>query len=334
MVLQVERVTLRGAAGFEAVIITYGAAIHALKVPDRAGRSEDILLGNDDLAGYLAHRRYFGATIGRYGNRIGAARFTLDGKTYQLDVNNGVNMLHGGNDGFDRKVWSIAAIEQGSQPAVVLAYTSPDGEGGFPGELTVRATYRLTGPTELSLTYEATTDRPTMVGITNHAFFNLNGALSASDVLDHRLMIAADQFLAVDAGAIPLADAAAQRRRHAVRFSPNHSDRRAHSRPRRPAADRARLRSQLLPEAGKRRAARGPAGGAAHRARHGSSDRSARPAVLFRQFPRRHLCAARAIVSIASPTRCVSNPMPGPIRRTVRTFPPRGSIPASSIAAP
>ena len=200
----VEQVTFHGAAGFEAVIITYGAAIHALKVADRAGQSEDILLGNDDLQGYLAYRRYFGATIGRYGNRIGAARFTLDGKTHQLDVNNGVNMLHGGNDGFDRKVWRIEAIKQGAEPAVVLAYVSPHGEGGFPGELTARAIYRLSGPSELSLTYEATTDRPTVVGLTNHAFFNLNGALSASDVLDHRLMIAADHFLAVDAGAIPL----------------------------------------------------------------------------------------------------------------------------------
>ena len=127
----VEQVTLRGADGFEAVIITFGAAIHALKVPDRAGRSEDILLGNDDLAGYLAQRRYFGATIGRYANRIAAARFALDGKSYQLDVNNGVNMLHGGNDGFDRKVWSIAAIEVGPQPAAVLAYTSPHGEAAF-----------------------------------------------------------------------------------------------------------------------------------------------------------------------------------------------------------
>jgi aldose 1-epimerase len=201
----VERVTLRGADGFEAVIMTYGAAIHALKVPDRAGASEDILLGNDDLAGYVAQRRYFGATIGRYANRIAAARFVLDGKSHQLDVNNGINMLHGGNDGFDRKVWSIAVMAKDPQPAVVLTYTSPHGEGGFPGELTARAIYRLTGPTELSLTYEATTDRPTMVSLTNHAFFNLNGALSGCDILDHRLMIAADHFLAVDASAIPLA---------------------------------------------------------------------------------------------------------------------------------
>jgi aldose 1-epimerase len=200
----VECVTLRGADGFEADIINYGAAIHALKVPDRAGRSEDILLGNDVLVGYVAQRRYFGATIGRYANRIAAARFMLDGKSHQLDVNNGINMLHGGNDGFDRKVWSIAAIAAEPQPAVVLAYTSPHGEGGFPGELTARAIYRLTGPTELSLTYEATTDRPTIVGLTNHAFFNLNGALSGSDILDHRLMIAADHFLAVDVSAIPL----------------------------------------------------------------------------------------------------------------------------------
>jgi aldose 1-epimerase len=202
---QVERVTLHGADGFEADIINFGATLHALKVADRAGRSEDILLGNDDLGGYLAQRRFFGATVGRYANRIAGACFMLDGHAVQLDANNGANMLHGGNDGFDRKLWRIVEIDEGPEPAVVLSCTSADGEGGFPGQVEVRAIYRLSGPSEVSLTYEAVTDRPTVVNLTNHAFFNLNGARSGMDILDHRLMISADHFLAVDVSAIPLA---------------------------------------------------------------------------------------------------------------------------------
>ena len=200
----VERVTLRGADGFEAAIINFGAALQTLKVPDRAGRAEDIVLGHDDLAGYLAQRRYFGATIGRYANRIAGARFMLDGTPADLDANNGANMLHGGLGGFDRKLWRIAEIDEGPEPAVVLSTTSPHGEGGFPGQLEVRAIYRLSGPTELSLTYEAVTDRPTLVSLTNHSFFNLNGALSGIDVLDHRLTIPAGHYLAIDDASIPL----------------------------------------------------------------------------------------------------------------------------------
>jgi aldose 1-epimerase len=200
----VERVTLRGADGFEAAIITYGAAVHTLMVPDRAGLVEDVVLGHDDFEGYLAQRRYFGATVGRYANRIAGARFVLDGSDVHLDANNGANMLHGGNDGFDRKLWRIVEIDDGPEPSVVLSHTSPQGEGGFPGNVTAHAIYRLSGPSELSLTYEATTDRPTVVSLTNHAFFNLDGALSASDILDHRLMIAAGHYLAIDGASIPL----------------------------------------------------------------------------------------------------------------------------------
>jgi aldose 1-epimerase len=200
----VERVVLRGAGGFEAGIITYGAAVHTLMVPDRAGRAEDVVLGHDDLAGYLAQRRYFGATVGRYANRIAGARFVLDGSDVHLDANNGANMLHGGNDGFDRKPWRIAELDDGPEPQVALSYTSPDGEGGFPGQVEAHAIYRLSGPSELSLTFEAVTDRPTIVNLTNHSFFNLNGALSGLDILDHRLMIPAGHYLAIDGASIPL----------------------------------------------------------------------------------------------------------------------------------
>jgi aldose 1-epimerase len=200
----VERVTLRGAGGFEARIITYGATLQSLIVPGAEGRCDDVVLGRDDLAGYLRERRFFGATVGRYANRIANARFVLDGETVQLAANNGAHALHGGLDGFDRKLWQIEAVEDGAQPTVALAYSSPDGEEGYPGRLDVRAVYRLTGPTELSLSIEGRVDRPTIVNLTNHSFFNLEGAASAADILDHRLTLAAGHFLAIDAGAIPL----------------------------------------------------------------------------------------------------------------------------------
>ena len=201
----VERIVLRGAEGFEAGIIPYGAALHTLHVRDRAGKSEDIVLGHDSFDEYLAQRKFLGATIGRYANRIANARFMLDGAAIRLDANNGPNMLHGGNDGFDRKLWRIVEVREAPEPAVVLAYTSADGEGGFPGTLEARVTYRISGAAELAVNFEATTDRPTMVNLTNHSFFNLDGALSESQVLDHRIRIIADHFLATDATSIPLA---------------------------------------------------------------------------------------------------------------------------------
>lgn len=200
----VERITLRGGEGFEAGVIPYGAVLHTLHVPDRAGRSEDIVLGHDAFDGYLAQRKFLGATIGRYANRIAGAQFTLDGKPIRLDANNGPNMLHGGNEGFDRKLWRIVEVEETPEPTLVLDYTSTDGEGGFPGKLEARVICRVTGPMELALTFEATTDRPTMVNLTNHSFFNLDGALSERQILDHRIRIIADHFLATDATSIPL----------------------------------------------------------------------------------------------------------------------------------
>jgi aldose 1-epimerase len=200
----VERVTLRGAAGLEARIITYGAALQALLVPDRTGRCEDVVLGHDDITGYAAARWFFGVTVGRYANRIARGRFVLDGEAVRLSANDGAHVLHGGADGFDRKLWHVTDIGDEDGPHVSLGLDSPDGEEGFPGRLEVGVTYRLTGPTELSISFTARTDRPTIVNLTNHSYFNLDGAACGRDVLDHELMIAAEHFLATDDGAIPL----------------------------------------------------------------------------------------------------------------------------------
>ncbi|MCP3390876.1 galactose mutarotase [Bradyrhizobium sp. CCGB12] len=201
---KVERFVLCGEGGFEARIITHGAVLQALIAPDGKGGYDDVVLGHDAFAGYLAERKFFGATVGRYANRIAKGQFSLDGETVQLPVNNGPNALHGGLDGFDRKLWEIAEIDEGAEPAVTLTYVSPHGEENYPGRLDVRLTYRITGPTELSLTMEARTDRPTIVNLTNHSFFNLEGATSGTLILDHRLMVAAEHFLAIDPTAIPL----------------------------------------------------------------------------------------------------------------------------------
>jgi aldose 1-epimerase len=200
----VERVSLRAASGFEARIMTYGAALQSLIVPDAQGRCDDVVLGHDDLEGYLGKRRFFGATVGRYANRIANARFVLDGEAVRLSANNGPHALHGGLDGFDRQLWQIADIEGGAEPSVTFARVSAEGEEGYPARLDVRVTYRLTGLAELSLGFAARTDRPTIVNLTNHSFFNLEGAASGADILDHRLTVAADRFLAIDPGAIPL----------------------------------------------------------------------------------------------------------------------------------
>jgi aldose 1-epimerase len=201
---KVERIVLRGEGGFEARIITHGAVLQALIAPDARGSLDDVVLGHDTFAGYLAERKFFGATVGRYANRIAKGQFSLDGETVQLAVNNGPNALHGGLDGFDRKLWEIADLDEGAEPAMTLTCVSPHGEENYPGRLDVRLTYRVTGPTELSLIMEARTDRPTIVNLTNHSFFNLEGATSGRSVLDHELAVAAEHFLAIDPTAIPL----------------------------------------------------------------------------------------------------------------------------------
>jgi aldose 1-epimerase len=202
----VEAFTLRNAHGVEVRAITYGAIITSLRVPDRAGRFDDVVLGHDTLAGYVEKPAYFGAVVGRYGNRIAKGRFTLDGKTYTLATNNGPNHLHGGVRGFDKVVWKAEPAASGA--GVTFTYTSPDGEEGYPGTLTARVTYTLSDRDELGLEYSATTDKPTVVNLTQHSYFNLAGASSGGDILGHELTIDADRFTPVDPTLIPTGELA------------------------------------------------------------------------------------------------------------------------------
>ena len=188
--------------------MTYGGIVQSLSVPDKAGQFADVVLGFDSLEGYLnpAYLKgcpYFGALIGRYGNRIGGARFTLAGRNYTLAANNGANSLHGGLKGFDKVVWQVAAAEIGEHgPKLELTYLSRDGEEGFPGNLQVKATYTLTENDELKLQFTATTDKPTLVNLTHHSYFNLAGQ-GNGDILGHLMQINADQITPVDSGLIP-----------------------------------------------------------------------------------------------------------------------------------
>jgi aldose 1-epimerase len=200
----VERVRLHGADGFEVCVITYGAAVQALHTPDREGRPADIVLGHETLEPYLTQRRYFGATIGRYANRIARGNFTLGGVLYRLAANDGPNGLHGGLEGFDRKLWVIEAAGGEPSPFVTLSYLSPDGEEGYPGTLKATVTYTITGAQELTVSYSAVTSRLAIVNLTHHGFFNLAGVEKGGDILGHVLTIAADAYLPVDATAIPL----------------------------------------------------------------------------------------------------------------------------------
>src|SRR5689334_11701801 len=172
----VEAVTLKAGNGISARIIAYGATLQALSLPDKNGRSADVALGYDDLAGYVAKPQFFGATVGRYANRIAGAKFDLDGKTYSLAANNGPNALHGGTKGFDKVVWTIGEVKSGPIASVTLTYTSRDGEEGYPGTLKASVTYSLDEKSTLTTSYEATTDKPTIVNLTNHSLFNLAGA--------------------------------------------------------------------------------------------------------------------------------------------------------------
>ncbi|HEY3861097.1 MAG TPA: aldose epimerase family protein [Verrucomicrobiae bacterium] len=196
--LAVELFTLRRPGGIEARICTYGGIIVSLKTPDRNGRLDDVVLGCDDLAGYLALSPYLGALVGRYANRIAQAAFTVDGVKYNLAANNGPNALHGGRKGFDKAVWQAAPVGTGAR--LVLSYLSKDGEEGYPGNLSVEAAYSLTEDHGLRLDFTATTDKTTVVNLTQHAYFNLAGG---GDVLGHEVQIDADRFTPVDATLIP-----------------------------------------------------------------------------------------------------------------------------------
>ena len=191
----------------KARVMTYGALLVDLVTPDRSGKPGDVVLGFDSLEGYLAGHPYFGATVGRVANRIGGAKFTLDGKEYKLAANNGPNTLHGGLKAFDKVVWKAEDVSGADGPAVKFSYLSPDGEEGFPGNLNVSVTYTVTSQYELKLDYKATTDKATPIVLTNHSYFNLAGPASGS-ILKHELMLNASHYTPGDAGMIPTGEIA------------------------------------------------------------------------------------------------------------------------------
>jgi aldose 1-epimerase len=192
--------TMRQEGGIEAHICNYGGIVVSLKAPDRNGRLDDVVLGFDDLESYLTRNPFFGALVGRFGNRIAKASFTLDGVTYSLAANNGANALHGGLKGFDKVVWQATRAQTASGPALELNYLSRDGEEGFPGNLRVKAVYSLTADHGLRLDFTATTDKATILNLTQHTYFNLAGK---GDILGHQVQINADRFTPVDGTLIP-----------------------------------------------------------------------------------------------------------------------------------
>ncbi len=200
---EVDLFVLGNAAGCKAKVLTYGALLMELDVPDRDGKLADVVLGFDNFEGYLGNRPFFGCTVGRVANRIAGARFTLDGKEHKLAANDGANSLHGGLKGFDKVVWRVDESGSGGGKAFVrMSYRSKDGEEGYPGNLSCQVTYTLTDDTELRIDYRATTDRPTPVNLTNHSYFNLAGQASG-DVLGHELTLNADRYTPAGAGLIP-----------------------------------------------------------------------------------------------------------------------------------
>jgi len=196
----VDLYTLTNANRMEVRITNYGGIVVSIKVPDRQGKIADVVLGYDQLDGYLKENPYFGAIIGRYGNRIGNGKFSIAGVEYTLAQNNSENHLHGGLKGFDKVVWKTEEIYQSDGVGLQLTYLSRDGEEGYPGNLNVTVTYMLTSQNELKIDYLASTDRETVVNLTNHSYFNLKGA---DDVLGHELTIMAGQFTPIDEGLIP-----------------------------------------------------------------------------------------------------------------------------------
>ncbi|MFB0517353.1 MAG: aldose epimerase family protein [Candidatus Neomarinimicrobiota bacterium] len=202
----VDLFTLTNANGIEAKITNYGCIVVSLKVPDRNGQLNDVVLGYNTLEEYLQNNPYFGSIVGRYGNRIARGRFVLDGVEYTLATNDGENHLHGGLKGFDKVLWQAEEISSKDGPALKLTYLSGDGEEGYPGNLSVEMVYTLTNANELKIDYFATTDKKTIVNLTHHSYFNLAGA-GEGDILGHEMMINADHFVPVGPGLIPTGEA-------------------------------------------------------------------------------------------------------------------------------
>ena len=189
--------TLKNKSGMEARITNYGGIVLLLFVPDKSNTPGDVVLGYDSLSSYLKATPYFGAIVGQYGNRIGKARFTLDGKEYTLNANDGPNTLHGGPKGFDKVVWEADGNTPATQPSLALSYLSKDGEEGYPGTLKATVVYTLTDSNELRIDYTASTDKPTVLNLTHHSYFNLAGA-GSGDILSHEVMLNADRFTPID----------------------------------------------------------------------------------------------------------------------------------------
>jgi aldose 1-epimerase len=199
----VSRYIMSNSKGVEATLIDYGASLVSLKVPDRNGKSLDVVLGYDDIAGYEKDKAFFGASIGRYGNRIAGGQFVLNGTTYRLRKNDGPNSLHGGSPGFNKRLWTAVDRSRAGAEVVEFSYSSPDGEEGYPGTLKVKITYTLPADkNELKIDYAATTDKDTVVNLTNHSYFNLSGDMS-QEILKHELLLHASEFTPVDATLIP-----------------------------------------------------------------------------------------------------------------------------------
>ena len=203
----VDEYTLTGAGGAEVKIITFGGILRSIKVPDRYGDSVNVILGFDNLKSYESNPPYFGCITGRYGNRIGGSRFTLNGETVNVTPNEGSNHLHGGKLGLGRRVWAAREIKNDSEVGLELHYDSPDGEEGYPGNLSITVVYTLTADNGIRMDYSATTDKTTVVNLTNHAYFNLGGE-GTGTIYDHILMINADEYTVVDATSIPTGELA------------------------------------------------------------------------------------------------------------------------------
>ncbi|WJT00988.1 aldose epimerase family protein [Novosphingobium humi] len=199
----VEAVTLANGHGVSARILAYGATLQKFIAPDRQGKSADIVIGLPDAGAYEARQSFFGVTVGRYANRIAGGKFTLDGQTYQLPLNDKVNSLHGGGKGFDRQLWKVESVTSGKTASVVLRHISPDGDSGYPGTLDATVTYSLDETGNLTIAFAAKTDKPTIVNMTNHALFNLAGEGGARDAMDEVLTISASHYTPVNAALIP-----------------------------------------------------------------------------------------------------------------------------------